>query len=95
MQKIKLKGVGRPRKRRGSKNPFDLCLSRRIFRKNKEVNKSAGIGASFALGKEFKEGSKEEAEKIVEVAEQLGLQLAKDKNEVVKVVTDQLLKGNI
>lgn len=41
------------------------------------------------------EGCKKEAQKIVEVAEQLGLQLSQNRKDVVKIVTKQLLDGNI
>lgn len=95
MQKIKLKGVGRPRKRRCNKNPFELCLSKSVFRKNKENVKSVNLEISLVIRGGPKKGSQEEAQRIVEVAEQLGLQLAKDRKEVVEVVTDQLLEGNI
>lgn len=95
MQKIKLKGVGRPRKRRSIRNPFNLCLSKRVFRKNKENVKPVNIEVPYVFRRGPKEGSQEEAQRIVEVAEQLGLQLAKNRREVVEVITDQLLEGNI
>lgn len=37
----------------------------------------------------------EEARIIVETAEQLGLQLTRNKGEILEIVKDRLLKGNI
>lgn len=68
MQKIRLKGVGRPKKRKGNKNPFDFSLSKKMFKKNRGslngnrilplINKNVPL-----------EGSRKEAQKIVEVAD--------------------------
>lgn len=41
MQKIKLKGVGRSKKKKGVKNLFDMCLSKKVFKKGRE---SANLG---------------------------------------------------
>lgn len=44
LQNIRLKGVGRPRKKRGNKNPFDMRLSKNLFKQNKEaLNGNRGL----------------------------------------------------
>lgn len=88
MQKIRLKGVGRPKKRRGHKNPFDLCLLRKMFKKNKEAPN--GSRALPLISKNLPlEGSRKEAHKIVKVAKRLGLQRSQNQKDGVKAVTDQ------
>lgn len=78
MQKINLKGVDRPRKRRGNGNPFDLFLSKRMFKKTNEATN--GSRALSIINRKLPlEGSREEAQRIVKVAEQLGLQLSQKK----------------
>lgn len=94
LKKIKIKGPGRPKRRYHNKHPFDLGKSR-LFLKNKALGKKKGCTIGSLKTSIPAPDSNEEAAKILETVEALGMQLVKGKEETFEAVKNQLLQGNI
>lgn len=92
---MKLKGVGRPKKKkRGNMNPFDIGRCRllpKIKKKHKFNTKKSKPYENSRMPK----NRDVEANLILHTAEPLGLQLIRGQQETLVSIKEQLLKSNI
>lgn len=95
MQKVKLRGVGRPRKMLSQKNPFEIDNCKQLRRIKRNNNSQGWNGPFFSQSRGKMHRKSEEAKEILETAEALGLQLLKIKDETMEIVKDHILKGNL
>lgn len=96
---------GRPKKRiRSAKNPFDLGLSKIRFSKKFKVSGGKGFKSYEKrlekellkpISEEIGEDLRKEADSIVKCAQDLGLEFAGDKEEIVQAVASQLQDGSL
>lgn len=94
IHKIKIKRVGRPKKKTSNWNPFNVGNCRLLNKHRK--NKSAATKLNRNSQRiNTMQKDKDKAEKILETAEFLGLQPYKDRKEVLKIIKDQLEQGTI
>ncbi|KAK1398241.1 hypothetical protein POM88_008104 [Heracleum sosnowskyi] len=95
LNKIKIKGVGRPGKRKLSRNPFDFGKPKLGQKLWKEVRHGRRGDHIKSKGKTTPFNVEEEALYIVDVAGKLGLTMYRGKEETLKIVKEQLAQGNI
>ncbi|KAK1379921.1 hypothetical protein POM88_026665 [Heracleum sosnowskyi] len=91
--KVKIKGPGRPKKRKNIKNPFEIgrCKSWLISRKGSVHENNKGlIQKGEGVGKQPSGTS--EAELILESAMDIGLILKEDKEKTLETIKEQLDK---
>lgn len=93
MQKIKIKGVGRLRRKSNAKNPFNIGNCKFLSKNRKLKNPASKVRNSLKIDT-VAQGT-EEAVQILETTELIGLKLNKDHDSVLNVIKEQLLKGNI